>query len=174
MGDVSGMDKEALRSAHTSAPELRGEVLSGPERRRRWSTEEKLRVLAQSMAPGSSPSLACRMHGISICKIRILNISTGSWAGRPPFGPVGPLQYSGQWRPEAHEVDQPGKLHQRIVGLGQSVISIIKIEKSRLSYHRTLPPRCPIESGREAQGQGFSRCPSAPRGVTCRGRMTRP
>jgi transposase len=65
MGDVSGIDKEALRSAHTSAPELRGEVLSGPERRRRWSTEEKLRVLAQSMAPGSSPSLACRMHGIS-------------------------------------------------------------------------------------------------------------
>jgi transposase len=65
MGDASGIDKEALRSAHTSAPELRGEVLSGPERRRRWSTEEKLRVLAQSMAPGSSPSLACRMHGIS-------------------------------------------------------------------------------------------------------------
>jgi len=65
MGDVSGIDKEALRSAHTSAPELRGEVLNGPERRRRWSTEEKLRVLAQSMAPGSSPSLACRMHGIS-------------------------------------------------------------------------------------------------------------
>ena len=65
MSDVSGIDKEALRSAHTSAPELRGEVLSGPERRRRWSTEEKLRVLAQSMAPGSSPGLACRMHGIS-------------------------------------------------------------------------------------------------------------
>lgn len=65
MGDVSGVDKEALRSAHTSASKLRGEVLSGPERRRRWSNEEKLRVLAQSMAPGSSPSLACRMHGIS-------------------------------------------------------------------------------------------------------------
>ena len=65
MGDVTDINKEALRSAHTSASELRGEVLSGPERRRRWSTEEKLRVLAQSMAPGSSPSLACRMHGIS-------------------------------------------------------------------------------------------------------------
>ena len=65
MGDVSDIDKEVLRSAHTSASKLRGEVLNGPERRRRWSTEEKLRVLAQSMAPGSSPSLACRMHGIS-------------------------------------------------------------------------------------------------------------
>ncbi|TWB48232.1 IS66-like element accessory protein TnpA [Nitrospirillum viridazoti] len=65
MDAVSAIGKEALRSAHTSAPELHGEVLSGPERRRRWSTEEKLRVLAQSVAPGSSPSLTCRMHGIS-------------------------------------------------------------------------------------------------------------
>jgi len=56
MGDVASVDKEALRSAHTSASELRGEVLSGPERRRRWSAEEKLRVLAQSVAPGSSPT----------------------------------------------------------------------------------------------------------------------
>jgi transposase len=40
-------------------------VLSGPERRRRWSTEEKLRVLVQSIAPGSSASLTCRLHGIS-------------------------------------------------------------------------------------------------------------
>ena len=47
------------------AREVRGEVLSGPERRRRWSVEEKLRILAQSVAPGSSASLACRMHGIS-------------------------------------------------------------------------------------------------------------
>ncbi|HEX3861796.1 MAG TPA: transposase [Stellaceae bacterium] len=44
---------------------MRGEVLAGPERRRRWSVEEKLRILAQSVASGSSASLACRMHGIS-------------------------------------------------------------------------------------------------------------
>jgi transposase-like protein len=47
------------------AREVRGEALVGPERRRRWSTEEKLRILAQSMAPGSSVMLVCRMHGIS-------------------------------------------------------------------------------------------------------------
>ena len=47
------------------AREVRGEVLTGPERRRRWSVEEKLRILAQSVAPGSSASLACRLHGIS-------------------------------------------------------------------------------------------------------------
>src|SRR5712672_236179 len=41
------------------------EVLTGPERRRRWSVEEKLRILAQSVAPGSSATLVCRLHGIS-------------------------------------------------------------------------------------------------------------
>jgi transposase-like protein len=47
------------------AREVRGEVLIGPERRRRWSFEEKLRILAQSVAPGSSVMLVCRTHGIS-------------------------------------------------------------------------------------------------------------
>ena len=45
------------------AREVRGEVLAGPERRRRWSVEEKLRILAQSVASGSSASLACRCTG---------------------------------------------------------------------------------------------------------------
>jgi transposase len=48
-----------------SAPEVLCEVMPGLERRRRWSTEEKLRILAQSIAPGSSPTLTCKMHGIS-------------------------------------------------------------------------------------------------------------
>jgi transposase len=65
MDDGELIDSEHLRSSHTRAREVRGEVLAGPERRRRWSVEEKLRILAQSVAPGSSASLACRMHGIS-------------------------------------------------------------------------------------------------------------
>ena len=52
--------ERVLPSAHRRARD----VLSGPERRRRWSTEEKLRVLEQSIAPGSSVSLTCRLHGI--------------------------------------------------------------------------------------------------------------
>jgi transposase len=53
--------ESVLPSARTRAPK----VLLGPERRRRWSTEEKLRILAHSIAPGSSASLTCRIHGIS-------------------------------------------------------------------------------------------------------------
>jgi transposase len=37
----------------------------GLERKRRWGMEEKLRILAQSVAPGSSPTLTCKLHGIS-------------------------------------------------------------------------------------------------------------
>ena len=65
MDDAGLVDKEDLGSTHTRAREVHGEVLSGPERRRRWSLEEKLRILAQSVAPGSSASLVCRLHGIS-------------------------------------------------------------------------------------------------------------
>jgi transposase len=65
MDDDAMIAKEDLRSPHKSAREVRGEVLTGPERRRRWSIEEKLRILGQSVAPGSSVSLVCRMHGIS-------------------------------------------------------------------------------------------------------------
>ena len=54
-----------LGSGRTRGREVRAEVLTGAERRRRWSTEEKLRILAQGMAPNSSASLTCRVHGIS-------------------------------------------------------------------------------------------------------------
>jgi transposase len=47
------------------APELGYEVLPGVSKRRSWSTEEKLRILAQAEAPGSSVKLACRAHGVS-------------------------------------------------------------------------------------------------------------
>lgn len=58
-------DDTVVERVLRSAPEVLCEVMPGVERRRRWSTEEKLRVLAQSVAPGSSPTLTCKMHGIS-------------------------------------------------------------------------------------------------------------
>ena len=65
MSEGEVIEAEALRSPRKSAPAARGEVLAGPERRRRWSVEEKLRILAQSVAPGASATLVCRLHGIS-------------------------------------------------------------------------------------------------------------
>jgi transposase len=35
------------------------------ERRRRWTTEQKQTIAAQSLAPGASPANIARLHGIS-------------------------------------------------------------------------------------------------------------
>src|SRR5712675_271373 len=65
MDDGLLIGKEDLGSTRMRAREVRGEVLTGPERRRRWSVEEKLRILAQRVAPGLSVMLVCRTHGTS-------------------------------------------------------------------------------------------------------------
>ena len=79
------------------AREVRGEVLIGPERRRRWSTEEKLRILAQSVAPGSSVMLVCRTYGISSGQLYTWRrqFRTGELTGFAPITvapPVGQLE----------------------------------------------------------------------------------
>lgn len=40
------------------------EVLSGPERRRRWSEEEKLAIVAETQRPGATVSTVARRHGL--------------------------------------------------------------------------------------------------------------
>src|SRR5438067_8641576 len=44
---------------------MAGEVLSGPERRRRWSSEEKAGIVAEVMSPGAAVTEVARRHGIS-------------------------------------------------------------------------------------------------------------
>lgn len=39
-------------------------VLSGPERRRRWTTAEKLRIVEESLAPGGSVVEVARRHDV--------------------------------------------------------------------------------------------------------------
>ncbi|MGF6507697.1 transposase [Paraburkholderia sp. 32] len=41
------------------------EVLMGPERRRRWSAEEKLAMVRESFEPGKSVSMVARQHGVN-------------------------------------------------------------------------------------------------------------
>ena len=40
-------------------------VFSGPERRRRWSDEQRLQILAEAFAPGACPTEVARRHEIS-------------------------------------------------------------------------------------------------------------
>ena len=41
------------------------EVLTGPQRRRRWAASEKLAMVAETCEPGMSVSLVARRHGIA-------------------------------------------------------------------------------------------------------------
>jgi transposase len=45
------------------------EVISGPERLRRWSHEEKLRLVAEACRPGNSVSQIARQRGISATQL---------------------------------------------------------------------------------------------------------
>lgn len=42
----------------------RSEVLRGSERRRRWTVQEKARIVAESLAPNAVASAVARRHGI--------------------------------------------------------------------------------------------------------------
>ncbi len=42
-----------------------GEVITSVQRRRRWSAEEKARIVQETFAPGMSVSLVARQHGIA-------------------------------------------------------------------------------------------------------------
>ncbi len=44
---------------------VRGEILDGPERRRRWSQDEKTAILAELAKPGSKGAEIARCYGVS-------------------------------------------------------------------------------------------------------------
>ena len=47
----------------------RVEVITGPERRRRWSDEEKLQLVEEACRPGMSVSLVARQRGINASQL---------------------------------------------------------------------------------------------------------
>ena len=70
-----GMDHEAppitdpaeitRTSSRTSAPNPTVELITRGEPRRRWSIEQKQAIAAESLVPGSSPTVVARHYGIS-------------------------------------------------------------------------------------------------------------
>lgn len=62
---ITDRDGSARTSTHTTARSGRIEVLTGPERRRRWSIEQKRAIVAESYHPGTSPAAVARKHDLS-------------------------------------------------------------------------------------------------------------
>ena len=132
MDDNAVMANEDLRSPHKSAREVRGEVLSGPERRRRWSTEEKLRILAQSVAPGSSVMLVCRTHGISSGQLYTWRrqFRTGELTG---FAPITVAPSIGQLEPPAASAEPAASSEDNQPAVGTIEVELPSGVKVRLT-----------------------------------------
>lgn len=52
-------------SSDPAVPPVHGEILTGVQRRRRWSTTENIRLVEESQQPGSSVSFVARRYGLS-------------------------------------------------------------------------------------------------------------
>jgi transposase len=75
----------------------RVEVISGVERRRRWSREEKAQITAESFVPGANVSDVARRHGMSLGLLhhwRRLARQCAS-AGDTGFVPILPMEEAG-------------------------------------------------------------------------------
>jgi transposase len=69
------------------------EVITSVERRRRWSRDEKLRIVAESAQPERTASQVARAHGIFPSQLftwrrQLLAAATGSCDGESGFVPV--------------------------------------------------------------------------------------
>jgi transposase-like protein len=57
--------EDALTTDRTDARNRRIEVITGRERRRRWTADQKREIAAESLQPGISPIMVARRYGIS-------------------------------------------------------------------------------------------------------------
>jgi len=57
--------EDAPTTDRTSTLNRRIEVITGRERRRRWTAEQKRKIAAESLHPGTSPVMVARRYGIS-------------------------------------------------------------------------------------------------------------
>ena len=94
---------------------MAGEILLGPERRRRWSSEEKSGIVAEVMVPGATVTEVARRHGISRGLLytwrreaRPGSASDGIASSLPDLVPVMIADSREPSQPSARASEQPG------------------------------------------------------------------
>jgi transposase len=63
-GTATESDASSHKSARMTAPRPRIEVITGVERRRRWSWDQKRAIVEESLSPRASAAGIARKHGI--------------------------------------------------------------------------------------------------------------
>jgi len=71
-------------------------VLSGPERRRRWTTVEKLRIVEESQAPSASVIDVARRHDVhpNLLTVWRRQARTGAFGPAPAFRQENEVQFA--------------------------------------------------------------------------------
>ncbi|WP_375784869.1 transposase [Bradyrhizobium sp. Pha-3] len=60
---------------------MRVEVLGGLERRRRWSQDDKVRIVEETLAPGAKVTEVARRNGVAAPSFYLASTSTDIRAG---------------------------------------------------------------------------------------------
>ena len=63
--EQDGPIRSSHKGSYMTTPPRRIEVITGSDRRRRWSIEEKQEIVAESLGPDVRPSEIIRKHGIT-------------------------------------------------------------------------------------------------------------
>jgi transposase len=89
--DMSGLPEieteNTLKTGRKSARRPRVELITRSERRRRWSTEQKQEIVAESLRPDTTPTKVAGKYAISSGLLY-------SWRQQLLHAPVGPLKRS--------------------------------------------------------------------------------
>jgi transposase len=115
----------------------RAEVLTGPERRRRWRVDQKLAIVAELARPGSSGAVVAHRYGISTGLLytwrrQALGLRARSRSLVPGFMPVlvAPEVDAVEAPDEVSEVFAPVVVPGRSEGADMSAGGVIEIELS--------------------------------------------
>ena len=74
MSEEDDDPKDASTINRRSRHGERVEVISGRERRRAWTTEQKLQIVAESLEAGASPIAVARRHGIGVRLVAVARL----------------------------------------------------------------------------------------------------
>jgi transposase len=88
------------------------EILTGVERRRRWGSETKARIVAESLAPGAVVAEIARRYDIRASQIQLWRrqarngLDSASAAQEPAFAPVVVTPTVGRSKPQSESAAQ--------------------------------------------------------------------
>jgi transposase len=119
------------------------EVITGVARRRRWSVEAKLRMVAESLRAGASVSLVARRHGLrsnQLFKWRKM-AREGAFGTFPADSPFVPVRIIGNDAPSSLRSSVPSRPSAEVCSaIGHSLVEIELANGCRLRVAAEIEP----------------------------------